>query len=88
MTPKEKASELIAKCDIKHLSALGGKRNLPVSMYRDQILKAALVVAEEVIEQWEYIDTYLDFGGKKPLSLRFWYEVKKEIEFRIKVDKL
>lgn len=40
----------------------------------------ALLVADEVISQWEYIDTYLaDMNGELNPNLRYWYKVRKYI---------
>lgn len=44
-------------------------------------LVIAPMVCDEIIEQWEYIDTYLaDFGGELNPNLRYWYDVKKQIK--------
>jgi len=68
MTAKEKASELVEKYySIPH--HYGFEK------------KCALVAVNEIIDQWEYIDTYLaDFGGGFSPSLKYWYEVKKKLE--------
>ena len=42
--------------------------------------ECALIEVEDIIEQWEYVDTYLaDLGGKLNPNLKFWYGVKKEL---------
>lgn len=36
---------------------------------------------DEIISQWEYIDIYLsDLGGELNINLKYWYQVKQEIE--------
>lgn len=43
--------------------------------------KCALIAVDEIIIQWEYIDTYLsDLGGELNPNLKYWYNVKQEIE--------
>ena len=68
-----------------HYVKLGGKnsksKGLPVSMYNDQVKQCALICVEEIIGQWEYIDTYLaDLNGELDPNLKYWYNVKKELE--------
>ncbi len=42
--------------------------------------QGAHLIVDEVIAQWEYIDTYLaDLGGKLNPNLKYWYDVKKEL---------
>lgn len=84
MTPKEKAKYLIDKMQVTHYVKLGGKnsksKGLPVSMYKDQVKQCALLCAEEVIIQWDYIDTYLaDLNGELNPNLKYWHDVKHEI---------
>lgn len=71
MTPKEKAIELFDKYDsflYKEYNNLEAK-------------KCALIAVDEIISQWEYIDTYLsDLGGELNINLKYWYGVKQEIE--------
>lgn len=39
---------------------------------------AALITADVVITQWEYIDTHLaDLGGELNPNLKHWYKVKE-----------
>ena len=46
-----------------------------------QAKAVALIEVGDIIEQWEYIDTFLaDLGGKLNPNLGFWYAVKKELE--------
>jgi hypothetical protein len=68
MTPKEKAEQLIDK-----MYSISGLIRFS-KIY-------AIVAVNEVIEQWEYIDTYLADGrGQLNPNLKYWYEVKKCIE--------
>lgn len=83
MTPKEKANELISKYAIK----LPTKYNNivdEVKIWDYNVILAkqcALIAVNEIILQWEYIDTYLsDLGGELNPNLKYWYEVKQEIE--------
>jgi hypothetical protein len=75
MTPKEKAEELFDKFYL-----VKDERGL----YRlnEFIAKqCALIAVDEIIQQWEVIDTYIaDFGGKLNQSLKYWQEVKQEIQ--------
>jgi hypothetical protein len=90
MTPKEKAIELIKK-----FIAKSNSWNMDYVMKTEiKVLKkdcfniqwftpkdCAIVAVDEIIEQWEYIDTYIaDLGGKLNPNLKYWQEVKKEIE--------
>jgi hypothetical protein len=78
MTPKEKANQLLnVYLDVtkKSLSVEGWFYDV------DNAKQCALIATDEVIIQWEYIDTYLsDLGGKLNTNLKYWYEVKQEIE--------
>ena len=68
MTPKEKAEQLIDK----HY-AISGQPRFSKGY--------ALITVNEVIEQWEYINTYLADGrGELNPNLKYWYEVKKCVE--------
>lgn len=43
--------------------------------------KCAIIAVEEIIKQWDYIDTYLaDYGGKFNPNLKYFLEVKQELE--------
>lgn len=82
MEPKEKAKELIYK-----FRFLVQTWDTYWDAPRDEelILKdakdCALIVVNEIIEQWEYIDTYIaDLRGELNPNLKYWYEVKTEIE--------
>jgi hypothetical protein len=75
MTPKEKAKELFDKfylvkdeCGLCRLNEFIAKQR-------------ALIAVDKIIQQWEVIDTYIaDFGGKLNQSLKYWQEVKQEIQ--------
>ena len=79
MTPKEKAKELV-------IDKYGS--NYPIickmssrNMYRSEAKQCALIAVDEIIQQWEVIDTYIaDFGGKLNQSLKYWIQVKQEIQ--------
>lgn len=74
MIPKEKAKELVEK--FKNRSIELGETNSQLMAEAN-----ALIAVDEIISQWEYIDTYLsDLGGKLNINLKYWYEVKQEIE--------
>jgi len=70
MTPKEKAEELLEK--------------MHKCLFSDGLYDAkqcSMVAVEEVVDQWDYIDTYLGDGrGELNPNLRWWQEVKKELE--------
>jgi hypothetical protein len=47
----------------------------------EQAKNCALSCVDEVISQWDYIDTYLaDANGELNPNLKYWMEVKQEIE--------
>jgi hypothetical protein len=66
MTPKEKVQWLVDK----------------YSYFEPNTAKqCALIAVDEIIQQWEVIDTYIaDFGGELNQSLKFWQQVKQEIQ--------
>jgi hypothetical protein len=69
MTPKEKSKELVDKFSLVGLQQ------------REEGIECALIAVDEIIEQWIYIDTYLaDLKGQFNPNLKFWLEVKQEIE--------
>ena len=75
MTSKEKAEELINK--FVDIVIYDNCSEEPLKYLQ---IRAALICVEEIIDQWEYIDTYLaDLGGKLNPNLKYWYEVKKEL---------
>jgi hypothetical protein len=74
MTPKEKAKELFDKY---YIVCQEYTEEIQCSI---QAKECALIAVDEIIQQWEVIDTYIaDFGGKLNQSLKYWQEVKKEI---------
>jgi hypothetical protein len=71
MAPKEKAIELINK-----YSFLNYKTALSIHEKK----QCALIAVDLVINQWEYIDTYLaDANGELNPNLKYWYQVKQEL---------
>jgi len=70
MSPQEKADQLI--------------NNFYLENIRWGLITAknhALICVDEIILQWEYIDTYLaDGNGELNPNLKYWYEVRKGIE--------
>lgn len=79
MTPKEKALDLFNQ----HYMVLFESDSDCGQECLVSILakSAAIVTANEIIKQWDYIDTYIadDRGGLNP-NLRVWYKIKEEIE--------
>ena len=75
MTPKEKAKELVGKFrQVPPSSPYTGIDNIEAK-------QCALIAVDEIIQQWETIDTYIaDFGGKLNQSLKYWIQVKQEIQ--------
>ena len=71
MEPKEKAKKLYSKF-----------LNYSEGSNEDWNTKqCALICIEEIISQWEYIDTYLaDLNGELNPNLKYWYNVKEELE--------
>lgn len=84
MTPKEKAKELVDKFKDKVNPYVGS--GMLSNTYDDRTIlvqsqRCALIATEEIIEQWDYIDTYLaDMGGELNPNLRYWLNVKEEIK--------
>jgi hypothetical protein len=85
MTPKEKAKELINRqyslitgIDIKYISEL---IQLPIGdSHYETAKQSALITVCEIIEQWQYIHTYIANGmGELNPNLKYWYEVEEEI---------
>ena len=75
MTPKEKAIELID--EFYNITDYVG--DCIITKYEAK--QCALIAVDEIISQWEYIDTYLsDLGGELNINLKYWYQVKQEIE--------
>lgn len=77
MRPEEKAKELTSKY-IGLLPAF--LRGDAPKIYRKQAKNCALIAVEEIISQWEYIDTYLANGqGELNPNLKYWHEVKQHL---------
>jgi hypothetical protein len=73
MTPKEKAGQLFFK--YRNLE----NKDSFINNYNAK--QCALIAVDEIIIQWEYIDTYLsDLNGELNPNLKYWYDVKQEIE--------
>jgi len=69
MEPQEKAKQILNKFWNKF------------DLFNEEAKVCALVSVDEIIIQWEYIDTYLsDLGGELNPNLKYWYKVKKELE--------
>jgi hypothetical protein len=74
MTAKEKAKELFDKY---YIVCQEYTEEIQCSI---QSKKCALIAVDEIIKQWEVVDTYIaDFGGKLNQNLIFWQQVKQEI---------
>ena len=65
MTAKEKAQDLVDRYYWIFGDGYLGERHI----------QCALIAVDEILLQWEYIDTYL-----YNLSGKYWQEVKQEIE--------
>ena len=79
MTPKEKAKELVSKYITNQNSWY--LENLVDGLRVAQAKQCALIAVDEIIQQWEVIDTYIaDFGGELNQSLKFYQQVKQEIQ--------
>jgi len=72
MTSKEKAKELFEKYSFFEVGGYTGKH---------ETKDMCKLCVDEIIDQWEYIDTYIsDLGGKLNPNLSYWMEVKSEIK--------
>lgn len=72
MTSREKALELYHR--------YRGFNNETPKINKNTATQCALICINEIIDQWEYIDTYLaDLGGKLNPNLKYWLEVKQEL---------
>jgi hypothetical protein len=82
MTAKEKAKELVSKMYVEYKPSEDDASGVYVFYMNLEIAKrCALIAVDEIIQQWEVIDTYIaDFGGKLNQSIRYWQEVKQEIQ--------
>ena len=81
MTAKEKAESLFNKYYQYDITIIGIESQFEergICLYDAKQL--ALIAVDEIIQQWEVIDTYIaDFGGKLNQNLIFWQQVKQEI---------
>lgn len=82
MTPKEKAQKIFDLYDdISWTEKVTGCGDVELFLPDEIVKKFGLIAINEVIEQWDYVDTYLaDLGGELNPNLRYWYEVKKEFK--------
>ena len=83
LSPKEKARELVEK----FLEFTTGEEDngfttiYSIEKHKKNATQCAIIAADEIINQWEYIDTYISDGmGKLNLNLKYWNEVKSELE--------
>jgi hypothetical protein len=89
LPPKEKAKELVNNFSLQMPVQI-----IPIASTRvnqlscDMDLKAhlknakqcALIAVQEIIDQWEYIDTYLaNLNGEFNPNLHYWQEVENEL---------
>ena len=79
LTPEQKANDLVDTFRVVLMSE--------DSDCGDEILCTTIAiqhahrVVDEVIEQWEYISTYLaDLGGQLNPNLRYWQQVKEALK--------
>lgn len=81
MTPKEKAQELFDKFSNHVIVCKDYDGGYDLYEFHKNSQKCAWLAVDEIIKQWEYVNTYLaDLDGELNPNLIFWYEVKKEIE--------
>ena len=86
MTPKEKANELIEKflnqpINFPYIDTVDKQCIGSGYMTYNSAVKCAIIAVDEIIEQWDYIDTYLANGmGELNPNLRFWQSVKQQLE--------
>ena len=74
MTSKEKSLELLKVMLDNQINTEEGY------LEYKHAKQCALICVDEIIDQWEYIDTYIsDFGGKLNPNLKYWLEVKQEL---------
>lgn len=77
--PKEKAEELFITYVNKGMNQIKPVINRVIR--KEMAKQCALIAVDEIIKQWEYIDVYLaDALGELNQNLKYWYEVKQEIE--------
>ncbi len=75
MTPKEQAKKLLNR----YFDLFSIQLENTISEYEAK--HCALVAVNEIIDQWDYIDTYIaDLKGTLNPNLKYWIEVKIELE--------
>ena len=73
MTPRKKANDLVLE-----MHRIENDPNHYMSI--DNAKKCALIAVQEIIDQWEYIDTYLaNLNGEFNPNLHYWQEVENEL---------
>ena len=78
-TPKEKAQELVDKYRT-YIRAGDKYEYLDPEDEVHLSKKCALIAVFEIIDQWEYIDTYLaNLNGEFNPNLHYWQEVEQEL---------
>jgi hypothetical protein len=82
MTAKDKAKDIVSEMYIEYKPSEDDASGVYVFYMNLEIAKrCALIAVDEIIQQWEVIDTYIaGFGGKLNQSLKYWQEVKQEIQ--------
>jgi len=84
ITPKQKADEIVGKYwKLVNDYPIDLDDNIEyIYLPPSFAIEAAIIEVDEIIYQWDYIDTYIaDLGGKfAQYNLKFWYKVKKEIK--------
>jgi hypothetical protein len=74
LTPKEKALELVNQMYKVHSGSYSS-----ITMFF--AIQCAFITVKEIIKQWEVVDAYLADGqGKLNPNLKYWLEVKIELE--------
>ena len=88
MTPKEKADELIEKflnqpIHFPYIDTVDKQCIGSGYMTYYSAVKCAIIAVDEIIYQWDYVDTYLaNLGGEFNPNLRYWQEVKTELKLK------
>lgn len=86
LPPKEKAEYLINKylntqVYVSYLDADGDRAWVYGKMSNTDAINFAIKEVEEIIAQWEYIDTFIsNYGGELNPNLRYCQQVKQHIE--------
>ncbi|AQW91320.1 hypothetical protein [Elizabethkingia anophelis] len=83
MEAKEKAEELVNRFKSTNVSIYYNNDGLTFvdgTLINSIAVEYAMILADEIISQWEYIDTYLaDLNGELNPNLKYWYSVKEEL---------